>query len=282
MVAKVSVLMPCYKTEEKYLREAIESILSQTFTDFEFLILDDCPEDTREKIVNSYQDKRIKYLKNEKNLGISKTRNKLLNLAEGEYLAIFDHDDISLPQRLEKQVQYLDEHPEVGVVSSQILNIPDNKESHNPIEDTDIKLALVEKSVIPHPASMIRKSVLTNNNISYEPEFAVAEDYRLWCRLIAVTQFHTLPDILFHYRKHKSNTSLIQYKKMESYSGKFRAMFKRDYPELYEEYKTKVKYINRYTLLGVPLLKTERKRNRTTVFLFGILPIIKIKHQTKL
>ena len=101
---KVSVLMPVYKTEETHLKEAISSILNQTIKDFEFLILDDCPEDNREKIVKSFDDKRIRYLKNEQNRGITSSRNKLFDIAKGEYLAIFDHDDISLPERLEKQV----------------------------------------------------------------------------------------------------------------------------------------------------------------------------------
>ena len=101
---KVSVLMPVYKTPEKYLREAIESILAQTFTDFEFLILDDCPTDkTCEAIINSYSDSRIKYQKNPENLGISGTRNKLLSMAKGEYIAVMDHDDISMPDRFENR-----------------------------------------------------------------------------------------------------------------------------------------------------------------------------------
>lgn len=117
---KVSVLMPVYKTDEKYLRGAIESVLRQTFSDFEFLILDDAPEDSREDIVKSYKDKRIKYIKNETNLGITPSRNKLIELAKGEYLAVMDHDDVSLPERFAKQIKYLDEYPEVGVVGCKI------------------------------------------------------------------------------------------------------------------------------------------------------------------
>ena len=129
---KVSVLMPLYKTNECFLREAIESILNQTFTDFEFLILDDCPEDSRERIVQSYKDKRIKYSKNEHNLGITPTRNKLIDMAKGEYLAIFDHDDISLPTRLEKEVKYLDENPDVGVVGTKVKNMIAKSVSSSP------------------------------------------------------------------------------------------------------------------------------------------------------
>ena len=106
-MVRVSVLMPVYRTNEEYLREAISSILAQTYSDFEFLILDDCPEDDRELIVKSYKDRRIKYLRNETNMGISESRNKLVDMARGEYLAVMDHDDVSLPERLEKQMLIL-------------------------------------------------------------------------------------------------------------------------------------------------------------------------------
>ena len=162
---KVSVLMPVYKTKEEYLREAISSILNQTFTDFEFLILDDCPEDDREEIIKSYKDKRIKYYKNEKNLGITPSRNKLIDMAKGEYLAIFDHDDISLPTRLEKQMAYLDEHPECGVVGCKTQRMSNGKQSKNPTNDHEIKLALMRVCALTHPTSMIRKSVLIKNNM---------------------------------------------------------------------------------------------------------------------
>ena len=203
---KISVLMPVYKTPEKYLREAIESVLNQTFTDFEFLILDDCPEDSRKDVVASYEDERIKYSQNDQNMGISASRNRLIDLSKGEYLAVMDHDDICLPDRFEKEVQYLDNHPKVGVVSSKIKCIVSNKITQNPTYNDEIKLALMRVSVIPHPAAMIRKSLLTDNNIRYEEQYSPAEDYALWCRLIAYTDFHNLEDILLLYRDHQENT----------------------------------------------------------------------------
>lgn len=120
MDPKVSVLMPVYKTNKEFLIESIKSIINQTFKDFELIILDDCPEDPREDVIKSFNDNRIKYYKNEKNLGISASRNKLIDLSLGEYLAVFDHDDISLPERLEKEAKYLDENKSVGVVSCQM------------------------------------------------------------------------------------------------------------------------------------------------------------------
>ena len=118
-MTKISVLMPVYNTPENYLREAVESILAQTCADFEFLILNDAStDDNVEKVINSYDDKRIRYWQNDRNLGISLSRNKLIGLSRGEYLAVFDHDDVSLPERLEKQAAFLDAHPEVGVVAA--------------------------------------------------------------------------------------------------------------------------------------------------------------------
>ena len=130
---KISVLMPVYNTDNTILKQTIESILNQTFADFEFLIVNDCSTNENvEKIVLEYQqkDNRIKYFMNEKNLGISGTRNKLIDLSQGEYLAVMDHDDISLPNRFEKQVEFLDKHLDVGVVASWYEEFPRSNNSN--------------------------------------------------------------------------------------------------------------------------------------------------------
>lgn len=97
--------MSIYNTKESHLKEAVSSILNQTFADFEFLIVNDSPQNTDlDKIINSFDDKRIRYFKNNQNLGIAASRNRLLELAQGEYIAVMDHDDISLPERDRKSV----------------------------------------------------------------------------------------------------------------------------------------------------------------------------------
>ena len=280
---KVSVLMPVYKTNEKYLREAISSILNQTYTDFEFLILDDCPEDTREEIVKSYKDKRIKYSKNEQNLGITPSRNKLIDMASGEYLAIFDHDDISLPDRLEKQVAYLDEHQDVGVVSCKVKTMIRGKTSKNPSNNHDIKLALMRVCSINHSAAMIRKSVLIKNNIRYEEEFSPSEDYALWCRLIPFTNFHNLNEILFHYRDHEQNTSHRQSDKMHQATLSIWSFVKNDNPQLYEEFLLKAKHTTRIRLFEfIPFLTITKQANKTKVCLFEKIPLFTSKAVIKL
>lgn len=280
-MVKVSVLMPVYKTKESHLRGAIESILAQSFVDFEFLILDDCPEDTREAIVKSYQDKRIKYFKNEKNLGISPSRNKLIDMAKGEYLAVFDHDDVSLSERLAKQVAYLDEHPDVGVVGCVSKSIVRKHLSQNPTENHDIKLALMRTCALSHSASMIRKSVLVDNNIRYEEEFSPSEDYALWCRLIPYVNFYNIPEVLFYYRDHKDNTSHHQKDKMQNATFAIWGFVKANNPALYEEFLLKAKHTEQICLWGLPLWKKVTQGNRSKGYLLGVIPSITSKNTIK-
>jgi len=112
---KVTVLMPVYNAE-KYLKEAIGSILGQSFSDFEFLIINDGSTDSSVKIIKSYDDPRIRFIANEKNLGVIPTLNKGFALAQGEFIARMDADDISLPKRLELQADFMDKHPEAGAI----------------------------------------------------------------------------------------------------------------------------------------------------------------------
>ena len=280
---KVSVLMPIYKTDEKYLRQAIESILSQTFGDFEFLILDDCPDDAREDIVKSYKDIRIKYIKNEINLGITPTRNKLIEFSKGEYLAIMDHDDVSRPNRFAKQVEYLDSNPEVGVVGSNVHMICSNRDIVYPSKDQDIKTTLMMKCAIVHPSSMVRKSVLTDNNIRYNEHYSPSEDYKLWCDLIDVTNFYNIPEVLFNYRDHKANTSNKQNSKMEEASFNIRAENEFKYPVLWKKYVlTKARFVKLIRLFSfIPFLKIEQKGRRSKYFLFDLIPLFSIKNSVK-
>lgn len=276
----VSVLMPVYNTKESYLREAVDSILNQTFKDFELLILNDCSTDPNvEKVVLSYTDKRIKYSKNEQNLGISGSRNKLVSLAKGKYLAVMDHDDISCPERLAKQVEYLEAHPETGVVGSFARELLSGKKLTLPENDEDIKMALIYRSSIFHPASMIRKEMF--GIAGYENDFTPAEDYALWCRLIKHTSFHNIPEILFIYRNHKGNTSHKQKRRTAEVSQSIRIFTKRENPELYAAAQEKATTTTQVNLFGIlPLLKIKRSGNRTKCKLFNLIPLYSCKSKT--
>lgn len=281
---KVSVLMPIWNTRAEHLREAMESILNQTFTDFEYLILNDSPDNTKlDEIVASYNDPRIRYARNEKNVGITPSRNKLLQMAEGEYIAIFDHDDISEPTRLEKQVAYLDAHPEVGVLGSWVREFPLDKTVRYPENDEEIRMGLMWGCVVPHSAAMVRRKVLEEHGIMYEERFSPSEDYALWCRLIPHTQFHNLPEVLFRYRLYEGNTSKSQATKMSNATMGIRAFVKADNPALYEEYLLRAEHTTRIRLFGfIPLLTVRRKGAISKVYLFECLPLYKSKYTIKM
>ncbi len=231
---KISVCLAIYKTKAEYLKECLDSILAQTFSDFEFLIVDDCPEDKEcEKIIKFYTDKRIKYYRNEKNLGISGTRNRLLDLAQGEYIAVMDHDDVSLPTRFEKQVAYLDAHPECGVVGSWYKKIPDGKIKKKKEHNGQIIAALKNSCPILHPSSMIRKQVLDDNEIHYKAEYTPTEDYALWFDLVGKTKFHNIPEVLFEYRDHSHNASKEHAQEMINLRQKILKENKLLHPELF-------------------------------------------------
>lgn len=251
---KVSVLVPIYRTNERNLREAIESVLNQTFPDFELLLLDDCPTDTREEVVKSYHDARIVYLKNDTNLGISATRNKLLKQAKGEYIAVLDHDDIALPTRLEEQVKYLEDHPEVGVVGSWTEEFPKRRVVRWPEKHEAIVARLTQGCAIPHTGAMIRRSVL--QGLEYEETFSPAEDYALWYRLIGKTFFYNIPKVLTEYRIYEGNTTRRTFDKMQRAAEVIRVLFAKEHPELWREIKEKSTYLVRPKLFGfLPLGK---------------------------
>lgn len=281
---KVSILTPLYNTHEDHLREAIESVLNQTFKDFEFLILNDSPDNTRlDEIVASYRDERIRYEKNDRNMGITPSRNKLLQMAKGEYIAIFDHDDICEPTRLEKQVEYLEAHPEVGVVGACVREFPSGHLVHYPENDEDICLGLMYGCMVPHSSAMVRSELLHKTHIKYEEEFSPAEDYALWCRLIPHTQFHNLPEVLFRYRMHANNTSKSQADKMDRATYAIRSFVKADNPALYEEYLMRAEHTTRIRLFGfIPLLTIRKRGILTKVYLFECLLLCKYKTVIKM
>ena len=272
---KVSVLMPVYKTNEKYLREVIESILSQTFTDFELLILDDCPEDSREDVIRSYTDKRMQYFKNESNKGISFSRNRLTTLARGNYLAVIDHDDVALPTRFEEQVRVLDSHPEIGIVGCYIELFPHTKIMSFPQNNDQIEQYLMQGCAVPHTGAMIRASILPDN--PYEDKFSPAEDYALWCRLIGKTQFYNIPKVLMKYRIHEDNTTKMQGNKMTNATRAIHEFVRKSHPNIWQTVCEQAPHIIRLKLFGLIPLGRFRQMGNTRKGILKYLPFIQVK-----
>lgn len=225
---RVSVIMPVYNTKEEYLRPAIESILNQTFTDFEFLIINDGSTNNAEEVVKSYSDKRIRYIYQE-NKGVSAARNLGFKEALGEYIAVMDSDDVSLPTRFEKQVKFLDKNPKYSVVGSNFKVFPRNEIQKFPREPKMLDFLRV-CSVI-HGALMLRKDDFIKNNLFYDETLKCAVDYDLFCRSLPLLKYYNLDEILYLYRVEGQgiatkgredrikNTIRIQKKLLERISG---------------------------------------------------------------
>lgn len=203
---RVSVVMPAYNAE-KYIGEAIDSILNQTFTDFEFIIINDGSTDRTKEIILEYDDPRIVLLENEKNSGIVVTLNKGLDAAKGEYIARMDSDDIAVRERLQIQVKYMDKHSEIGVLGTGIRIFGDYIEPYDRAFTTNpdqLKAELIFNSCVAHPTVMIRKVVLVSEHFRYDKHYSGAEDYALWWGLSQKAKIATVPDILHHYRIHRN------------------------------------------------------------------------------
>lgn len=201
---EVSVVMPVYNGA-RYIREAIESILTQTYKGFELIIINDGSTDNSEEIILSYKDPRIVYLKNQVNSKICVTLNRGLDAAKGEYIARMDCDDIALPERLEKQKRFLDTHKEVGIVGCDVIVFGEHQEdSYNQFlhSDDDCKAGLLFNSCFAHPAVMFRRSLLEEHHLRYREEYKGLEDLELWWRLSKLTKFANLNDYLLRYRIH--------------------------------------------------------------------------------
>lgn len=233
----VSVVMPVYNGS-KYLKEAIDSILNQTFTDFELIVVNDGSTDDSEKIILSYNDQRIRYLKNKQNSGICTTLNKGLNNANGKYIARMDCDDISMPERLAKQVGYLECHPDIGALGTDIITFGEGRADkyfnfvHNHYE---CRAGLLFFTCFAHPTVMLRASIINEYDLRYDDEYRGLEDYELWYRMSEYTEMTNLPEALIKYRLHKAQLTQNVTKGVSNKEKEFIRDRFRHYAEFTEE-----------------------------------------------
>lgn len=206
----VSVVMANYNTEEEYLRSAIESILNQTYSNFEFIIIDDGSTNDSVSIIESYDDERIVLIKNTENQGLTRSLNIALDHCKGDYIARMDSDDVSFPNRFEKQVEYLQKHDNVIVCGTGIECIGDwekrypNKIICHTIEDREsyrIHLLLDNRPIIIHPSAMLNRKLMLEYSVRYD-SLPFAQDYKLWVSCSQVADCVILPEILLKYRVH--------------------------------------------------------------------------------
>lgn len=198
---KVTVLLPVFNAAE-FLSTAIDSILAQTFVDFELLIIDDGSSDGSDGVVESYVDPRINFIRNGTNLGLVATLNKGLQVAKGEYIARMDADDISLPERLACQVGFMDANQAVGVCGSWVHLFSDTDKSVWKLPDTSEKIRCWQFHTVgvAHPSVIIRRKLFVQHGLLYDPHYSHIEDYELWGRAIKYMDFANIQKVLVEYR----------------------------------------------------------------------------------
>ncbi|MDD4489406.1 MAG: glycosyltransferase family A protein [Paludibacter sp.] len=206
-MSSVSILMPVYNAE-LYLSEAIQSMLNQTYTDFELIILDDCSTDNSAAVVHAFSDTRIVYHRNEVNSGLANNLNTGLKLAKGKYIARMDGDDISLPHRLQTQVDFLESHPDIDLCSCAMQMFgADNQLWIRDRDPEQVKITMMFYSAVLHASSVFRRDVFEKNNLYYNQETFPAEDYDLWARAAFYCRMVNLPDVMYLYRMHRTQVT---------------------------------------------------------------------------
>jgi len=203
---KISVLMPTYN-DARYLPQALESILAQSYPDFELIVIDDHSTDETPTILAGYarQDSRLRLLRNSTNMGVASALNIGLDAAQGTYIARMDSDDISCPERFERQVEFLDAHPEVGVVGTQLHFIDEDDHFSPqpawkpPTSHARILWQLLCGAPFCHPSMMMRTDCLRAVG-GYDPAY-LNEDMQLWVKFAFMTELWNLDEVLIHYRQ---------------------------------------------------------------------------------
>ena len=205
----VTILMPVYNAE-KYVADAISSILNQTYSNFEFLIINDASTDNSEKIIQSFADSRIRYIKNEINLRLVATLNKGLSLIQTPYIARMDADDLSHPTRLEKLIKCLTENSAVDFLSSSLELFGSETGIWSlPLSDDECKSTLIFRSCLNHAATIYKKSFLDKHNLAYREKHVYMEDYDLWYRAFRCgVKFMNIEETLYSYRREDHNITI--------------------------------------------------------------------------
>lgn len=206
----VSVILPVFNTE-RYIREAIQSIVDQTFRNWELILIDDASTDGTLEIARSFEDSRVKIVQNPSNMKVVKSLNLGIRLSSGRYIARMDADDIAHPLRLAKQFKYLEEHQDIALCGTWVQSIGgENRIIRGPLRHEQIQASFLFHNVIVHPSVMFRKEPFMEQGMLYDDTFTNAEDYGLWVRAIEKFRLSNMGEVLLKYRVHDLNVSVLK------------------------------------------------------------------------
>lgn len=205
---KISAVMALYNTPYSYLEITVKSILNQTFKDFELIIVDDASSVDYRGFFEKFSDERIKYLKLEKNAGPGHARNVGIKMAQGQYIAITDSDDVYMPERFEMQAKFLDENPDISLMGCTFRFSNRKRMSFVPIEDKDIRTFMLFNSPLNNSTIMFRREEFAQKNLYYIEDINFAEDYELWINaMFSNVKMANLEDFLMIYTRRPGQLS---------------------------------------------------------------------------
>lgn len=248
-MVELSIIMPVYNGET-YLRQAIDSILNQTYTNFELIVIDDASTDGTAKIIRSYNDPRIKVIRNLDHQGNYPSRNKGQEIAIGKYFCVMDADDISYPRRLEVQYTYMENHPDILAIGTSFDFSISGLKRDLPLSYEQIQLALLDNNSFLHPSIMVRADVMRMHG-GYNEKYIYSSDYDLMARLALSGKVENLPDVLMMYQCHECQISQKYKREQEMYADEIRRKYQ---IEFINRYKTKEMTSPDEWAIGYPLL----------------------------
>lgn len=202
----VTILLPVFNGA-KYIDKAVESIINQTYTNIELLVIDDGSSDETLEILSKYNDDRMQVIANKENKGLIYSLNKGISLAKGKYILRMDADDVSMPERTATQVEFMELHKNIGVSGTwlETFGLKEAEIWSSMTNDEEIKANLLFVSNLFHPTTIIRTQLLRDTGLTYNQDMLLVEDYDLWARLKNHCGFGNIPQVLLRYRLHDSN-----------------------------------------------------------------------------
>jgi len=219
---KISWVMPVYN-QGGFVAAAIASILEQSFPDFELIVVDDGSDDCTSEVVGSFHDDRIRLLKNPCNMGVSSSLNEGIRASQGEYIARMDGDDLSTPDRLAKQVGFMDANPQIAVCGSYVETIGAvSRVVKRPLGSAAIKCFLLAGPPFSHPSVIIRRAILERHALYYDEGIGSAQDYELWFRVLQVAPGWNLDEVLLKHRLHDRQVSVGRVAEQEANASRVR------------------------------------------------------------
>jgi len=222
----VSIILPVYNQED-YIRECISSLLDQTYQHLEIIVVNDRCEDASIGIVRSFKDERIRIIDNARNVGLAASVNRAIQQSRGDFLARMDADDIALPQRIEKQVEFLLRHESISILGTAMQSFGHSRYKHVfPETHENCKTRLLFNVCFGHPTVMFRRQVFDDSRSFYDESLQqYSEEYDLWCRVVDRYNFANLPDILLQYRTFQPEKKMAAERKRRQNSFKIRRSY---------------------------------------------------------